>query len=418
MLELLIIADDITGALDTGVQFKLQGAPTLVVTNPHIEYDSLADDVRVLVLDAETRHLAAPEAGNVVKTVVKEALQAGVPNIYKKTDSALRGNIGAELAAMCHAVGSGVHFIPAFPQIGRITKAGIQYIKNVSVADSVFGKDPFEPVKHSAVAEIISEQTDIPVKVVEVSSPEVIFKSEEKGILVYDCTTQQQLETIAKGLKQNDKLHFCAGCAGFASVLPSLLGLKGAKPLKPQLSPQLFVACGSVNPITVAQLDKAERDGVPRVRLNASQKIKGVWADSREAQAALLDWKEKIHSNGALIVDSNDLPGHTTALDYSSQHGLDLHQLRTKISATMGNLTKKLLDLGVEATLMITGGDTLLGFMQQIDTHHLTPICEVFPGVVLSSTHYAGKQYYIISKSGGFGGDNLIADLRTYISNK
>jgi len=240
MLELLIIADDITGALDTGVQFKLQGAPTLVVTNPHIEYDSLADDVRVLVLDAETRHLAAPEAGNVVKTVVKEALQAGVPNIYKKTDSALRGNIGAELAAMCQAVGSGVHFIPAFPQIGRITKAGIQYIKNVSVADSVFGKDPFEPVKHSAVAEIISEQTDIPVKVVEVSSPEVIFKSEEKGILVYDCTTQQQLETIAKGLKQNDKLHFCAGCAGFASVLPSLLGLKGAKPLKPQLSPQLL----------------------------------------------------------------------------------------------------------------------------------------------------------------------------------
>ena len=62
MVKLLIIADDFTGALDTGVQFAAGGAETRVVTNVEYDFESAGEEVQVLVLDAETRHLKKEEA--------------------------------------------------------------------------------------------------------------------------------------------------------------------------------------------------------------------------------------------------------------------------------------------------------------------------------------------------------------------
>ena len=103
MTKLLILADDFTGALDTGVQFAVRGARTCVVTDPAYDFAHAEEGVQVLVMDAETRHLTAGEAYGVVFRAVKRALDAGFTHIYKKTDSALRGNIGAELTAVLDA---------------------------------------------------------------------------------------------------------------------------------------------------------------------------------------------------------------------------------------------------------------------------------------------------------------------------
>ena len=169
MDRLLIVADDITGALDTGVQLSANGASTLVVTDPDIDMAELAN-VEVLVVDTETRHVPAAEAYETVRRTVQAAKAAGFGYVYKKTDSALRGNIGAELAGLLDGAGAeSMFFLPAFPQIGRVTRDGVQYIDGVPVAESVFGKDPFEPVTASSVADIIGQQTDIPVTVPAVS---------------------------------------------------------------------------------------------------------------------------------------------------------------------------------------------------------------------------------------------------------
>ena len=93
MILLLIIADDFTGALDTGVQFALRGIQTKVVVDPEVDFTSC--DAKVLVVDTETRHLPSVQAYEIVSKLTTRALQAGVQSIYKKTDSALRGNIGA-----------------------------------------------------------------------------------------------------------------------------------------------------------------------------------------------------------------------------------------------------------------------------------------------------------------------------------
>ena len=113
MLRLLMIADDFTGALDTGVQLAAHGIPTQVVVG---QADLSACSSTVLVVDTETRHLPAAKAAKAVEELTRSAVENGVGCIYKKTDSALRGNIGAELAALLKASGArNLPFLPAFP---------------------------------------------------------------------------------------------------------------------------------------------------------------------------------------------------------------------------------------------------------------------------------------------------------------
>ncbi len=71
MLKLLVIADDLTGASDTGVQFAKKGIPVLVVTGITCESTTLSTDHQVVVVNTESRHLEAAEAGQRVKRVVE-----------------------------------------------------------------------------------------------------------------------------------------------------------------------------------------------------------------------------------------------------------------------------------------------------------------------------------------------------------
>ena len=64
MVKLLILADDFTGALDTGVQFSGKGIRTQVVVSSHwVEPDS---DCDVMVIDVETRHVPKEKAYEIV----------------------------------------------------------------------------------------------------------------------------------------------------------------------------------------------------------------------------------------------------------------------------------------------------------------------------------------------------------------
>lgn len=412
MVKLLIIADDFTGALDTGVQCAARGAVTRVVTDPAFDFASTDAAVQVLVLDAETRHLPPAQAGSLVRKAVGRALQAGIPYIYKKTDSALRGNIGAELAAVLEASGTDrLPFIPAFPKTGRITQNGIHLIDGIPVAQSVFGQDPFEPVRHSRVSDILAEQTDVPAVHRRAGDP----AGDEPGIQVFDAATDDDLLQIGWQLGTAG-VHLSAGCAGFAQVLAGLLALDGAAPDSPKLRSPFFVVCGSVNPVTLRQLDAAQQSGFPRFQLLPEQKLLPEWLESRDCSKSVQTWLEAACRTGRCILDSNDpREDSTAARDFASQHGMDIEQVRVRISAALGSLMKQLLDNGLEATLMCTGGDTLLALMRTVNVAELTPVCELATGVVLTKFVYRGKPYDIISKSGGFGAPDLLCRLAELI---
>lgn len=368
-------------------------------------------------MDAETRHISSDAAYDRVYQITVRAKQAGIPYLYKKTDSALRGNIGSELAAVL--AGSGcktLHFLPAFPKMGRTTKNGIHYIDGVPVEESVFGRDPFEPVTCSDITEMIRSQSDVQVRVV--TDGTVVSDEELPKIAVYDAQTDQELEKIADGLHMSGQLGTLAGCAGMAETLPELLNLTGDRPIVPDFEPSFLIACGSVNPITRGQLDYAQRHGFKRIRLTPQQKLEPGYFETEMGRAKVRDLAAQCRKAPLCILDTNDEGDGAETLGYAKEHGISLETMRVRISETLGYLVMKLVESGVESTMLITGGDSLLGFMNQIHVWEMTPICEMAPGTVLSQFEINGKTYEVISKSGGFGSENLMTELAEKILGK
>lgn len=413
MVKLLIIADDFTGALDTGVQFAAGGAETRVVTNVEYDFESAGEEVQVLVLDAETRHLKKEEAYEVVFRISRRAFESGVPYLYKKTDSALRGNVGAELKAVLDATGRpSIHFLPAFPRMNRITRNGIHYIDGVPVHESVFGRDPFEPVTCSSIRQMIESGT--PVTVVS----EMAQWRPCPGIMVYDASTDRELTETGRFLMEAGELHIMAGCAGFAGVLPDLLHLNGRADRKIRLTEPFFVACGSVNPITRSQLDFAQKRGCGRIRLTPPQKLEQGYYETAEGKYFLDEWARRAAGQKMCMLDTNDPPGGGETLEYARERGISLEDLRVRISSTLGYILKALLERGLGGTLLITGGDCLTGFMKHIGCETIAPVCEMAPGTVLSEIELQGRRLGVISKSGGFGPETLLMDLARKIEGK
>lgn len=406
MIRLLIIADDFTGALDTGVQMAGCGAVTKVTTDALCRFEDYAD-AEVLVIDAETRHLKPGVAGELVRSIAERAKAAGVAHLYKKTDSALRGNIGAELEAMLDASGERVlPFLPALPQIGRTTVDGIHYIKGVPVAESIFGADPFEPVTHSAISDIIAEQSAVTVHN-DLSLP---------GICVFDAETQEDLQRAGEKLKEAGMLHISAGSAGFGSVLPDLLGLRRETVAAPKLEPRLLVICGSVNPITLEQTVEADKAGFAHFRLSPRQKLEPGYWPSEEGRSVLESLRAMLHDSPYFIIDSNDEGGNGPTEQYAVEHALTISDVRVGISRGLGEILGALFTSPDLGTLLITGGDTLLQCMRELGVTELEPVCELYPGVVLSRFAYRGCTKLVLSKSGGFGQKTLLVDLKNSLS--
>lgn len=417
MILLLIIADDFTGALDTGVQFAAHGIRTRVVVDSDVDFTSR--EVTVLVVDTETRHLPAAEAYDVVAKLTRRAKRAGISYIYKKTDSALRGNIGAELAAVLEASGCRqLPFLPAFPQTGRITRGGVHYVDGVPVTESPFGIDPFEPVKHAVISELIAEQCSQPVKSFSALTTGSSIP-QEKGILVFDAADSDELFRTGQKLQEQDALHIMAGCAGFGAVLPELLGIDAeAMDSLPELDPRLLVVCGSVNPITLTQLDRAERAGFIRLRLSLRQKLEPGYWGSNEGREDLSHMEEILAATPHCIIETNDPGGNQPTADYADALGIDRETMRVRIASSLGRLVGEIFTSPSLGTLLLTGGDTLLQCMNCVGVRELEPLCELEKGVVLARFTYNGCTRHVITKSGGFGQENLLTDLAERIARR
>ena len=413
-MVLLIIADDFTGALDTGVQFAARGIKTRVVVGADAALTHQNADV--LVVDTETRHLPAAQAYAEVEGLVVRAEYAGFAYLYKKTDSALRGNVGAELAALLSASGSRqLAFLPAFPQMNRVTKNGVQYIDGVPVTESPFGVDPFEPVRHAAITDLLAEQTDLPAASFPALAADGSVPAED-GILVFDAATVDELRSTGRALLNNGGLRVLAGCAGFGAVLPELLGLGGADVTCPALDPRLLVICGSVNAITLAQLDKAEQAGFTRLRLTPHQKLMPDYWRSADGRMTLDHIEETLAAHPYNIIETNDEGGNEPTATAADALGLTREEMRVRIASGVGQLVGALFASPAVGTLLLTGGDTLLQCMNSVGVHELEPICEMEHGVVLARFGCGGTTRYVITKSGGFGQADLLTALAKRIA--
>lgn len=410
MTELLVIADDFTGALDTGIQFAREGTKTCVAIGACAPLSARAS-FPVVVIDSETRHLPHRSAYDAVYKITSAARAAGVKYIYKKTDSALRGCIGAELTAALDASGADeLVFAPAFPKVRRTTEKGTQYINGVPVSESAFGRDPFEPVRHSYIPDIIAEQSDVTVRLEsEAAAPG------EKRITVCDAATDGDLAAVARRLGENGGT-LAAGCAGLAAHLNSFIRLPKGETLKPRKTNGIFVVCGSLNPISEEQLDYAEMNGFTRISLTAEQKLLDGYLSTTDGKQWLARLKELSLSGQRIIIDT--VGTWKECLEYASDLGIKNTDVRLKVAYRLGEIMEAWLGFNVNQTLVTIGGDTLASFMRQVGCDELTPMCELSDGVVCSLLKNKGREVQIVSKSGGLGRKTVLRDIFSQVLSK
>ena len=399
--RLAVIADDFTGALDTGIQFAKKGIRIEVLSGCADRIGDVGTDVEVLVFDTQSRHIPPEEAYRAVYKVVEESIAAGFHYIYKKTDSGMRGNIGAELAAAMDASGvDSLQFFPALPKAGRITRGGIQLIDGVPVNESVFGKDPFNPVRHAAVRDIIAETSD--VKVTEGHGG--------CGICVYDAESDEDFKKLGSTLG-DEELRLTAGNAGFAEFLSPLIGLIERKTEYSLDSGKLLIVSGSINRITLDQMDKGEAAGYPRITLTGESKVREDYFSSGCGDGIL----QESLGNRVAIIDVGDPEKDAASLSYAREHGIPQEELWIPISRNLGGLIKRAVELDREVNILCIGGDTLHEALKAMEVSRIIPMDEVLQGVVLNRMKYRGRNVFLLSKSGGFGPEDLVCRLQEII---
>jgi len=126
---MIILADDLTGANDTAVQYKNCGASSIVsVGMPDSESISRFAGYDVISVNTDSRAMPSAKAYDAVYEACRFFNKNGAAAPYKKIDSVLRGNPGTELEAVMDSFKSDFAFVcPAYPGNGRIVKNGILY---------------------------------------------------------------------------------------------------------------------------------------------------------------------------------------------------------------------------------------------------------------------------------------------------
>ena len=77
--KLMIIADDMTGTLDTGIQFTKQGIIVSVIIDPEFLSGTVMTDCEVLAVNSSSRHLPPKQAFDAVYRIAALGRQAGIP---------------------------------------------------------------------------------------------------------------------------------------------------------------------------------------------------------------------------------------------------------------------------------------------------------------------------------------------------
>lgn len=130
MPDIVIIADDLSGAADCGIVCAGAGLDTLVVLGQLDREPAVA----VLAIDGDTRSRRKADAVAETERLVRTHAPRG-RTLFRKIDSTLRGHVAAELAATLavrRESGRAVIVLaPAFPATGRTTREGHQHLHGV-----------------------------------------------------------------------------------------------------------------------------------------------------------------------------------------------------------------------------------------------------------------------------------------------
>ena len=162
--------------------------------------------------------------------------------------------------------------------------------------------------------------------------------------------------------------------------------------------------------MTRRQISEAQKAGFAGESLTIREKLTDyLWTD--EGKSDYSELLRRIMENDRFVVDTSDASDGEKALEWGRKHGMDAREVGNRIADTLAGLVMDVVDLGLDRMLLLTGGDVLYHTMQVMGVTELEPLAEVSPGVILSLFHYGSIQRPILTKSGGFGKDDLLIRL-------
>lgn len=367
---LLIIADDLTGANDTGVQFAKQGLEVLVSLHHDQDLQTLAHHCQVLVVNTESRHLPPEEAYARVFAVARQGVALGIPQFYKKTDSTLRGNLGAELAALLAATGEpALYFAPAYPKLKRTTRDGVHFVDGIPLSQTSFAKDALNPLQDDFIPALLARQTDLPIVIFDEAAP----PAAQPTIYVVNAESEAALRAAASRLQQQRVLAGSAGLAEFLSV----------RPTTPIVAPRrlalpLLVVNGSRSEVSLRQVVHASAAGWPVMEATAS-------ATSAQLRALLAQ------EQGAILTTTGCGPD-------------------AEFAPRLAQLVQQTLAQTPLATLIVFGGDTLAAIAETCGWETFRPLAEFSPGVPMVRVGEQ-EELLLVTKAGGFGCANWLRNV-------
>ncbi len=434
--ELLIIADDVTGAADSAARCRQAGLTAAIDLLPTAEMQpSQRHPATVLALSTDSRFLLPEIAAARVSEIVNKLVQrfavveaTGHPiRWYKKIDSTLRGNIGAELAAMLPQVTRSGYkaqaiIAPAFPAQQRTLVDG--YLRYAQL-----------PTHALHLPTLLREQCDLSVTTISLSKVrsgvdalhQALLQAEAAAgtLIVVDAESEEDLACLLMAAERALPHALFCGSAGLVGLLALQLATQLDAQIATQRAPQRAIAS---NPEQVSSKESSIAERTKR--RHPMLGVVGSGSIMAQQQVAYL---REIAAVTVWEVDPNMPPAQLaqrleesirTVSDSEDRRAIVLHlpapaagvtlegPLARQYAATLADVALAFIaSHGVE-TLLLVGGDTAVHLLQRLGVRQLSVVEELLPGMpVTVGEDSQGREHRIILKAGNHGDVATLATL-------
>ncbi len=424
-----IIADDLTGANDTALQFELNGADTNILLNNEIQ-KTQTNPSQAWAISTESRNVSPQEAFEKVKNAAQLFVNEINPDFfYKKIDSTVRGNIAVEVLSLLQVLEWDAAIVmPAFPQEGRITVGGYHLLKGVPIERTEMARDPHSPITESHLPTMLKAQLgenlgdlvgEIGLKTILDGAGPILMTlndliSKGKKIIIADSTSTTDLEQIVLAMQKSNYKILPVGTAAAAKVLSNEWFPQDEEeevlPVKLPTLPK-FIVSGSATHITANQIEKLEQnenyeENCLIIELNMNTVLSGV-------EESLVDRiVSNLGSNNIVLVHTSKLLKNFDGFSEDTiKADLTKSGLANVITDFLSDLAKRVLEKK-KAILVTLGGETSYKCCNAIGANQLKLVDEVLPAIALGRS--VNSDQWIVTKSGNLGGVNTLIEILRY----
>lgn len=382
-----IIADDLTGAADAAAAYGPTHSSSVI-----LDLDSTWPDADILSVNTESRYLSAQDSAAAVTAAVARALEQD-RQVFKKIDSLLRGNVGAEVAAALGRVSEGrsrglAVVAPAFPGTGRTTIGGIVHVNGAHNAQGSFDGDVAAALAAGGLStELVDREAH--------RTPEELAAHlrdvQERGTdaVVLDAVSDDDLKHIAAAAALLDFPALMVGSGGLAGhIAPRGEGRDVLRARARHVTRTLTVV-GSYSGLARQQTEALVAAGAEHVTLD-HQALEDP-AAARKLAAAMLRTDVVLTPDPMGAVDTSQALVVAEALARATAAGVEHCE-----------------------ALVLTGGETATAVLKALRAGSFTVIGEIEPGVVMSLL--PEPLPLLVTKAGAFGDAGTLARTKEFFT--